>query len=422
MSITLPISDIISYLNEVGISAKAEDLAHPEERITNVHSIYEKLILLCYAITKDEIGQATFTGLQSIKVFNLHEESIPRMNFLRILQKLFNQFGISDFNLNDIVLPVAKRFRIHLSYAVNFLKYRIEVMTSVEEFNIQTNNINKQLEKSKQLKAQKENILQTKILLQKDATDEKLSLENECLEYENKITELNIKQAEIRENSTDLKNRNNRLKEEVSRKTSQLEELLAHKKQLENQIVSSPDKLRQQLASIADNLQQQQSDILYFLKKTKDINSWFSCIASSINDISNTKSCLESYSTNLQKQQKLINSITDKENLLISNKNISKEIIQSIALLERKNSMQSDKCNRMRHTYENSANEASETINTIQQDILTASSNRTATIRKAEVLEREAANLKKLSDNQKASQEQVYYLNYIYKFIYIGNE
>ena len=98
----IPINDIISCLTEVGIKVKAEDLVQPEEKKENIKRIFEQLAEICLGVNRDEMSQPTFAGLQAMNYPELHEDSIPQINCFRILQQLFQRYGIKDFCLNDI--------------------------------------------------------------------------------------------------------------------------------------------------------------------------------------------------------------------------------------------------------------------------------------------------------------------------------
>ena len=88
---------------------------------------------ICTGITKEEIVQPQFNGLQALNHPELHEESIPYMHAFRAVTKMMNICGIHDFSTRDYLAPSAKRMRRQLSGIINFAKFREERFTLLTE-------------------------------------------------------------------------------------------------------------------------------------------------------------------------------------------------------------------------------------------------------------------------------------------------
>jgi kinetochore protein Nuf2 len=91
--------------------------------------ILEFLSEMCVGVTKDEMAQPAFNGLQVFNNYELHEESIPILHAFRAVNKMMNICGIPDFSIKDYMVPSAKRFRRQLSGIINYAKFREERFT-----------------------------------------------------------------------------------------------------------------------------------------------------------------------------------------------------------------------------------------------------------------------------------------------------
>lgn len=67
----------------------------------------------------------------------LHEESIPRMNFYRSCARLLAVSGVNDFSMFDLMKPDAKRLRRNLSAIINFAKFREERLEAVNKLTVE---------------------------------------------------------------------------------------------------------------------------------------------------------------------------------------------------------------------------------------------------------------------------------------------
>lgn len=403
---TLGVPEIISCLNDVGIKIKTEDLIQTEERKENIKRIFEQLAEISLGIPRDEINQASLSGIQSMTYPELHDESLQQMNCFKILQQLFDRYGIKDFCLNDITNPTPKRLRIQLSYAVNFLKYREERLDSLSEHDKQRVILNNQLNK---IQLNKEEI-EKNVLLKQNKVDEQLEtvnrIEIDIKDYENKISKLNIYQAEIRENSSQLKTKNNELKDIYTSKQLQLEELLNKKKILLGQIVSSPEKLKKQLDTTSNSLQLQYTEIKNCEKKLKEINSWNEYIVNAMNDVQLGKEAIDCLSNEMIKNKEVNNEIISKEQSLIIQKDILKTLQQNTLQLNRKIARHEEKNNHLKQQAELRAIEATATMDKLQSDIILSTNIKNDVHVKVEMLENEVYTMKKLVDSERIVQEQ----------------
>lgn len=411
MSYVIPIAEIISCLTEVGIRVKSEDLLQPEEKKENVKRIFEQLAEICLGIAKEEMSQATFTGLQAMSYPELHEESIPQMNCFRILQQLFERYGVKDFCLNDITCPSPRRLRIQLSHAVNFLKYREERLASLAEHDNQRVALNTQLLKAQSLYAEKEKSVAMALEKKEEQAEYVNKMEADCKEMEGNISELNIRQAEIREYSSELKAKNNERKDSVAAKKLQLEELQALKRQLQGQIVTSPEKLKKQLDDTNASLHSQNTEIKSCEKKLKELNAWNECISNAAHDIKLAKEAIDGFAVELGRSREAQATVGSKEQQILSHKDVLKVLQQNNQQLNRKALRQEEKNATTKQHADQRGLDATATMDKLQNDIIRATNLKNDVKMKVEAHESELATMKKLVESERNVQEQVFRCN-----------
>eukprot|EP00606_Chrysophyceae_sp_TOSAG23-5_P001190 GSChrysophyteH2.ASY1.ANO1.7.1 assembled CDS len=120
------IKDCLNALDVKVTEAQLNDVSNNKQIYRD---IMEYLAEICTGITKEEIVQPQFNGLQSLNNPELHEESIPYMHAFRAVTKMMTTCGIHDFSTRDYLAPSAKRMRRQLSGIINFAKFREERFT-----------------------------------------------------------------------------------------------------------------------------------------------------------------------------------------------------------------------------------------------------------------------------------------------------
>ena len=239
----LKVGAIVQCMHEIGINVTEDELLNPEKHPEQVRHVFEQLAEVCTGITKEEIAQPAFLGLNALNYPELHEDSVPRLNSYRACGKMMEICGIQDFTVKDFITPSAKRVRRQLSGIINFAKFRGEKHNLFIELNGTREDL---LNTLNHLRA-KDETLNNRLALLRDQTSEEAkiieSIEDNCATIEQQISDLNQTQATIREESADLKSTNNSLKDSIAASSLQVEELLAMKKKLtglnNNSLVSS---------------------------------------------------------------------------------------------------------------------------------------------------------------------------------------
>jgi kinetochore protein Nuf2 len=103
-------------------------LDNPDKNRDGVLRVLEKLVEATTGITREEMSQPVFAGLNVLNYAELHEESIPELAFYRAASKMMAVSCVHDFCFQDLLCPNKQRLKRHLSAVINFCKFREERM------------------------------------------------------------------------------------------------------------------------------------------------------------------------------------------------------------------------------------------------------------------------------------------------------
>jgi hypothetical protein len=119
---------LLEILSEIGVSVVEDDLANPVD--WKVKQIFEKLIEKILNKTREDYAQVDFYAAERLENPELHDVSVPMINFYKLCQKLLATAGDVvpgtsevDFGLHDLCRPDKKRLRQHLSAVGNFVMF-----------------------------------------------------------------------------------------------------------------------------------------------------------------------------------------------------------------------------------------------------------------------------------------------------------
>jgi kinetochore protein Nuf2 len=73
--------EIVECLAELHVSMDEADLA--KARPAQLRHIYELLLCDCLDLSKEQLYQPKFSGLDALTFADLHEESVPMLHFIR---------------------------------------------------------------------------------------------------------------------------------------------------------------------------------------------------------------------------------------------------------------------------------------------------------------------------------------------------
>jgi Nuf2 family len=99
-------------------------LDNPQAHLQEVLDVFAKLVEVTMSVTREEMSQPAFEGLNVLNYAQLHEDSLPELAFFRAVSKMMAASCVDDFCFNDLLAPTKLRLRRHLSAVINFCMFR----------------------------------------------------------------------------------------------------------------------------------------------------------------------------------------------------------------------------------------------------------------------------------------------------------
>jgi len=331
----LKTDEIAKCLNELGIPISQEELQDPDNHKEACRRMLESLAEICTGVSKEELSQPTFVGLQSVPHPELHEESIPKFNHFRACCKMMEMCEIPDFSIKDFMNPTAPRLRRQLSGVINFAKFREERLVLLAELSTKREGLVDQLSQLRE----KNDTLNNRLSLLREQTAEETSiitgLENECREIEASIGSLNQQQIRLKEETSQLKESNVELKETLAAKYALQEELVAQKKQLGLQIVSSPEKFRRQIVEVGQNLQNEQKEAKVAEKKVRELNAWLTNVDEAQHDVTGAIEAIMELRAEVDRQKTVMAELEAQKQSIAAERTALSELSQNTQQVQR---------------------------------------------------------------------------------------
>lgn len=235
-------SEIFACVREMQIPVSEDEIRNCEP--SAIRKVLEVFIESIMGVTREEMNQPAFAGLSALGYPELHEESIPELAFFRTATKLLTACGVYDFGLRDVLTPTPKRVRRQLSALINFAKFREERLAAFSELTRETDAL---LKKKTALQEEHELLeRQLQALLQESEAEAPAiqQITDETAELETEINVLNKRQAVMRHETSELKAKNNDLRDEMASYQFHILEAEREIERLRSKIVSSPDRVK----------------------------------------------------------------------------------------------------------------------------------------------------------------------------------
>ena len=393
-------------MKEMGLSVTEDEILHPEKCRDVILHMLEQMTEICTGTTREEMNQPAFSGLSMLDYPELHEDSIPQINSFRAIQRLMETCGVRDFTVKDITDPQAKRLRKHISGIINFAKFREDRIVLYRDLTSQRQGLQDQLKKVRDAHADMTAKSATMQEQRADEEEEISKVDKECKEIESEIGVLNHRQAEIREESSALKAVNNQLKDQISTKSLELEELLAQKKKLEGQIVNSPGRFRKEIADVEKSLHNEEAEMQKNQCKHREVSAWLTTLDEAQAEVDAANEALGMVRVEQEKQKTVGLSLdalkqqkSGKSSALADlDENVS-QMHRSLARLEEKNA--NIKKQAVQRTGENE-----ESIKRFSQQLLEAENMRVQMSSRCERAEKDAERIEQENEAEAAEQER----------------
>lgn len=405
----LETSELISSFQELGILYITEDvILNPDKSKELIRRLLEHLAEICIGISRDELSQPTFSGLNALSYPELHDDSIPFINSYRACCKLMEICGINKFSLQkDYCNPTHKRLKRQLSGIINFAKFREERLILLNELESSKKELNDKLnsetEKNEQLTKR------CTALREQAASETKMitKIENDCKDIERKISELNVKQNLVRDESTQLKSVSNKLKDSIAEKTSQFNELTSMKMKLSNQIVSSPERFRKQIVDVGLSLKSEQSETKLIEKKLREMTTWLDNINDAQREIDFANESVHELKNEVDKQKSLLFDVDSIQSKLNTKRQAFLELDANVLELGRQVARRKDKLGFIQNQSKSRGEDTQKTIDELHKQLIDADGNRHQTRLRADKIEADLKSLQRETDAEKTEMDQV---------------
>jgi kinetochore protein Nuf2 len=365
-------AEIVQALNDYGIRVSVDELSNPEKYKDMFRIVLEQLVEICIGTTREEIYQPAFAGLSSLNYPELHDESIPQLNNFRACSKLMEVCGISDFTIKDLMAPTAKRLRKQLSGIINFAKFRDDVMVMRNELSTSRDDLAK---KMNSMKDSNESLnVRLNLLREQTAEESKIinAMEEECKDIQSKINVLNNQQAEIRDESSELKEINSSLKEDINKYTLELEKLTVIKKNFASQVVSSPDRFRKQIVDVGLLLQTEQKDSKTAERRVRELTMWVGIVDEACTDVSKALETIYELENEVKRQKAILVQLDEMKQIVITKRDSLSQLQLSTRTQEKQSKRSEEKLKLLKQQALNRQQESKHSTDELHKQLIEA--------------------------------------------------
>jgi kinetochore protein Nuf2 len=372
----MKMDEIYKCLNELNIHISLDELQNPEKNINSCHHMYEMLVEVCTSLSREDISQPAFSGLQNIQYPDLHEMSIPKINLLRACSKMMDMCEIKGFTMKDFISPTAKRLRQHLSGVINFAKFREERLLLLADLGSQRQLLLDHANQSKDNNF----VLNNRLSLLREQTAEEgaqiTKLEAECREMDASISIMNALQNSIKEESVSLTALNKDLKERIAEASVQFEDCTVLHKKLAVQIVSSPEKFRKLIVEVGQNLQIEQKDAKLAERKVRDLSAWLTNVEEAHVEVCAALDSVNEVRAEVERQKGVILDLDAKRQGTQSRRVEMSEVEQNLNQVKRHMGRAEDKLTHLRKQSAQKGDDAQRAVDDLHHQLIEAEAKR----------------------------------------------
>jgi kinetochore protein Nuf2 len=368
----LKTDEIAKCLNELGIPIRQEELQTPDNHTEACRRMLESMAEICTGISKEEMAQPSFVGLQTVPHPELHEESIPKLNHFRAVCKMMEICEIPDFTIKDFMSPTAARLRRHLSGIINFAKFREERLLLLSDLSSSREAL---VDELNQLRERNDTLNNRLSLLREQTAEETgiiTGLETECREIEANISQLNKLQSKLKDETTVLKGSNTDMKELILTKAQQQEELVGQRKQMGLQIVSSPEKFRKQIVEVGQTLQAEQKDSKAAEKKVRELTAWLSNVDETQGEVKGAIESVTELRGEVDRQKNHMADLENQRQTIVTSQAALSEVEQNTQQLQRHGSRAEEKLQHLRKQVHMRGSESQQAIDDLHKQLIEA--------------------------------------------------
>jgi kinetochore protein Nuf2 len=374
-------------LVELGINVTKEDLLHPENSRDTIRKMFEFLVEICLGIPRDELAQPAFSGLQTLTYPELHEESIPHLNFLRAVLRMMDICEIHDFSLRDLSAPSSARLNKQLSGIINFVKFREEKLLLLADLSTTREDSLHRLAQSRE----KHETGSTRLALLREQTRDEATtlagLEHDCQALSETVASLQREDQALENELLQVQDDNTSLEEQIASALAQADDLVAVQRRLAAQVVTSPEKFRKQILEVGQALQHEQRDAKAAEKRVKELHTWQAHIDEAHAETALALEQIEEVRAEVERQKTLIAELDAHKQSLAAQREGVQAGVQAVQQLQRASQRAEERLSALRKQAAGRAEEAQGAMDTLHNQLLEAEAFRLqvkATVERAE--------------------------------------
>ncbi len=386
--------DILQCMHELQVRLTEGEINEADKHRDAIRRAYEQLVEICTGtfrlilpsaqptpptlptttchagITKDEMSQPAFSGINALNYPELHEESIPELAFFRACTKMMTVCGVHDFSMKDLLQPDPKRVRRHLSAIINFAKFREERLVMYSELAVKRDQL---LDTLKRLQDEEAGVAKELAAMQEQTASEAAemeSLEKGCEVAEDELEELNRKQAEIRAQGGELKKQSQELKESLAKATETLELATEERERTRGQIVRSPARVRKELASAGKEVEVEKKEGLAAERDAREMNLRVQAVQKGEKEVAKALKSIEEIDAELAKQKLATKELKDATKNVQGNRQKATEATVEIENLKRQASRFEERLAHLRRSAKSKDEAIEQAANEAQAELL----------------------------------------------------
>lgn len=347
--------------------------------------VWSKLLELLKGVSRDELKQMEFRGMEILPYPELHEESIVEMGMLKELLDLCQKTGVFDVTLSDIVTPEKGRLRRILSALINFAKFRED---KLEVFSTHTSQSQALLELRTTEEVAVDELERQRMILSEQHESIKPQIASVQVEVETlqgQLQTLVSEQHTLRDEMKNMKGVSSELSEKISELQVEIVSIQGENVHLKSQILPEPDKLKGSLKDMTNRMHQGRSELLQQSSKLK------------MEQVKLVQ--LQKLEEKLTKRVELLNSFSNEQQSVLKLRKLLQEQTEKGSEL----SQGCDDLGQQESSLKENITQAQEKLFSLQQSF--ESKRLTATQALEQVLE-ERSSLEKLLATHKSQQEQ----------------
>jgi kinetochore protein Nuf2 len=249
----LKVSEISNCLNELSVPLSIAQLNDPKEE--DLKPVFAGLLEHLKGVSREELKQLDFRGIEILSNPELHEDSIVEMGTMKELLELCRRTGVHDITLQDFLQPDAKRMRRIFSALINFAKFREDKLEHFAQYTVESQNLVEQraLEEAKtdELERQRAQLAAQHESIKPQIVSVQVEVESLQAELHTKVTE----QTALREEMKQTKAISSELATQIKELDVHILSTQQENSQIRSQIIEDPEGLKQGLKDKTNQMQ-----------------------------------------------------------------------------------------------------------------------------------------------------------------------